>query len=117
MNKSDVEGLSYILSSSKTLDEARERILEMDSRLPKEYAGFLQVEEADERVTKLYEEEMEKRFGPNWAIKRDSRKASKEIWDECEKKVKGTWKDDGELWNADPDCEHELTHAPGGGVK
>ena len=88
MNKSDVESLAYILSSSRHLEEATERILKLDERLPEEFEGFVQVEEADAWVVELYEKEMEKRFGKNWSFSRDARKAdTKAIWDECKKKI------------------------------
>lgn len=34
-----------------------------------------------------------------------------------ESEVKQEKKNKWELWNADPDCEHEVVNAPGGGVK
>lgn len=44
MNKKDCELIGYILSSSISPEEIRERIFELDKRIEPEYLGFEEVQ-------------------------------------------------------------------------
>jgi len=68
MNKKDVDRIAYILSSSTTFEELKERMFALDSRISDEYDGYEEIagrhEEIDEKVSAL----MCERYGHNWPL-------------------------------------------------
>ena len=71
MNKKDVEHIGYVLGSSHSLEEAKCRLIEWDSRIGDEYETFEAAEGRDEAIDEKVSELMVERYGSSWSLLRE----------------------------------------------
>lgn len=82
MNKKDCENIAYCLCEYRASKHLCESMFKLDSRIELEYQLWLEVQGKDDETIELFETEMEKQFGDNWAISsKVTKEASKEIYD------------------------------------
>jgi len=68
LNKKDTEHIGYILSSSRSVEELKERFFQMDSRIEQEYEMFESAAGREESIDDEVSKRMIERYGHNWAL-------------------------------------------------
>lgn len=94
MNKKDCEDIGFILSDSKSFEESKHRLFEMDIRIETEFIGFEEVAGRSKDVNELAEKLMDgahKDTLHHWSMlkKENLKRTYKDCLDEARKTVYG----------------------------
>ena len=89
MNNKDRDHIGYLLSVCNDLEKFKEELFLYDEKIELEYLSYESVQGRDSEVDELFFKMMIEKYGPDWALCRNSRDDGELFLEIARKKVYG----------------------------